>query len=84
VEGFEYFVFKGGSDLLQSPGAPHIIFEFVDWAEKAAMGLQPGAAQKLLLEAGYQLFVLEGDKPVKMESIIESGACNIFASKKWN
>ena len=34
VEGFEYFVFKGGEDALNKPDAPDILFEFVDWAER--------------------------------------------------
>ena len=34
VEGFEYFVFKGGCVPLEKESAPDILFEFVDWAEK--------------------------------------------------
>ena len=82
VEGFEYFVFKGGYELLHSSLGPHIIFEFVDWAEKSAMGLQPGAAQQLLVEAGYKLFLLDGKTTVRIDSILDSGSCNIFASKR--
>ena len=33
VEGFEYFVFKGGEKYLKKNDAPDILFEFVDWAE---------------------------------------------------
>lgn len=30
VEGFEYFVFKGGESVLRKCNAPDILFEFVD------------------------------------------------------
>jgi FkbM family methyltransferase len=82
VEGFEYFVFKGAQELLSSPQAPDIIFEFVDWAEKQAMGLVPGAAQQLLLDFGYKLYVLDKDRPVKIDSVLREGSFNLFASKK--
>jgi FkbM family methyltransferase len=82
VEGFEYFVFKGAQELLNSPQAPDIIFEFVDWAEKQAMGLMPGAAQQLLLDFGYTLYALDKDRPVVIDSVLREGSFNLFASKK--
>lgn len=82
VEGFEYYVFKGAEKVLQLDNAPDIVFEFVDWAEKLAMGLDPGAAQKLLLEFGYQLYAIENDTPVKLYNILEKGAGDLFATKK--
>ncbi len=82
VEGFEYFVFKGASTLLSSERAPHLVFEFVDWAEQQAMGLRPGAAQEYLLNIGYELFVIQGKKLVKLDNILQSGSYNLLASKR--
>lgn len=83
VEGYEYFVFKGAEDLLRSPHPPKIIFEFVDWAEKQAMGLQPGAAQNYLLAMGYQLFVVkENGSITKINQVIKSGGYNLLAIKE--
>ncbi|MEO5891099.1 MAG: FkbM family methyltransferase [Ferruginibacter sp.] len=81
VEGFEYFVFKGAEDLLSAADAPPIIFEFVDWAEQQAMGLQPGAAQQLLVEMGYTLYEIAGRRLIKQASCYSSGAFNLLASK---
>ena len=82
VEGFEYFVFKGAEALLSAPDAPVIIFEFVDWAEKLAMGLTPGAAQVLLVEKGYTLYEIHAAGLVKKESPFTAGSYNLVASKK--
>lgn len=82
VEGFEYFVFQGAEQLLTQDESPDIIFEFVDWAESAAMNLSPGSAQLFLKEHGYRLYNLEKNKPQKMDNILISGAANLFASKK--
>jgi FkbM family methyltransferase len=82
VEGFEYFVFKGAQELLEGTNAPVIIFEFVDWAEKHAMDLKPGAAQQLLKENGYQLYKINGNQFIPLENIAESGSSNMIASKK--
>jgi FkbM family methyltransferase len=81
VEGFEYFVFKGAEKLLQQIHAPIIVFEFVDWAEKRAMGLEPGTAQQYLVDNGYQLYAIKGGKVEKIEKPFVSGACNLIASK---
>jgi FkbM family methyltransferase len=82
VEGFEYFVFKGGDRLLKADNAPLIIFEFVDWAERAASGLQPGDAQKLLKSFGYRLYALEKNRTVELDSTIETGSNNLIATKQ--
>jgi FkbM family methyltransferase len=82
VEGFEYFVFKGGEELLKSDKAPVIIFEFVDWAEQNASGLKPGDAQKLLKSFGYRLYMLEGNRTVEIDRPVVSGSYNLVASKQ--
>jgi FkbM family methyltransferase len=81
VEGFEYFVFRGALNLLQGPDAPVIIFEFVDWAEKRAMGLAAGSAQQLLLENGYTLYEIQGTNLIKVDSCFSGGASNLVAAK---
>lgn len=83
VEGFEYYVFKGAEEILKKEGAPDIVFEFVDWAEELAMGLSPGAAQKVLIEMGYQLFVIKNDNLVRLNHILQKGAADLFATKKF-
>jgi len=82
VEGFEHFVFKGGQHLLSRSDAPIIIFEFVDWAEKRAMGLEAGAAQRMLMDMGYQLYEIHEKKIVKVSTHRENGAANFVASKE--
>jgi FkbM family methyltransferase len=82
VEGFEYFVFKGAERLLSGQDAPVIIFEFVDWAEKHAMELEAGSAQRLLQEMGYLLYEIDGDKLIKKDTCFTSGSFNLVASKK--
>lgn len=82
VEGFEYFVFKGAELLLKSAAAPLIIFEFVDWAEKQAMNLDPGAAQRLLVENGYILYEIRGHSLKKMDGVLTSGSYNLLASRQ--
>jgi len=59
IEGFEYFAFEGGRDLLMNGNAPDILFEFANWAEDSAPGIKAGDAQKLLMDFGYQLYVFE-------------------------
>ena len=82
VEGFEYFVFKGATEMLASSAPPKIVFEFVDWAEKQAMGLQPGAAQQYLVEQGYELYILQDEKPVKrIQYILKEGGYNLLATR---
>ncbi|HEY8933871.1 MAG TPA: FkbM family methyltransferase [Cyclobacteriaceae bacterium] len=59
IEGFEYFAFEGGRELLMNRDAPDILFEFANWAEDSAPGIKAGAAQKLLMDFGYQLYVFK-------------------------
>lgn len=82
VEGFEYFVFKGGEELFSRQDAPDIVFEFVDWAEALAMGLTPGSAQRLLKEYHYDLYKIEKGKLMKLDRVLESGAAELFATKR--
>jgi FkbM family methyltransferase len=83
VEGFEYYAFSGGKDLLQGNNAPSILFEFVDWAENAATSNKAGIAQSLLLEYGYQLYPFKNSRlGEKLTSPLSSGASLIYATKK--
>jgi FkbM family methyltransferase len=83
VEGYEYHAFRGASVLLARSDAPDIIFEFVDWAEKAAKGTNVGDAQRLLKDLGYRIFYFN-DKGKMQETpeIIKTGFCMLFATKK--
>lgn len=81
IEGFEYFLFKGAEKLLKMPQAPVILFEFVDWAEKNAQ-LEPGYAQKLLLEYGYKLFDLRGKNKIqRLDKVMHEGSAMLVAKK---
>lgn len=83
VEGFEYYVFKGSAGLLSDPGAPDILFEFIDWSEESAMGRSPGDAQRLLVDYGYKLFSFgKKGELLEMKAVISSGYSLIFATKK--
>jgi FkbM family methyltransferase len=83
VEGFEYHVFKGAESLLSGNDAPDIIFEFVDWAEKSASGIEIGAAQQILMDMGYRIFCInDRNKMNELDGIIREGSYMLFASKK--
>ena len=75
VQGFELFVFKGMKNLLCNKKVENIVFEFEFWAEEAA-GFERGAAQKYLLETGYELFDLGGKK---LPAILTTGRAMIWA-----
>jgi FkbM family methyltransferase len=82
VEGFEYFVFKGGQRLLSGEHRPTVFFEFVDWAERNAQGLAAGTAQQYMLDIGYDLYIItEKNARVKIESPVINGSHNILAQK---
>ena len=81
IEGFEYFAFQGGRQLLTSGAAPDIIFEFVSWAEEQT-NMAKGSAQKLLMEFGYTLYHLEDEKLIPISNIILDGGASIFATKR--
>jgi FkbM family methyltransferase len=81
IEGFEYFAFMGGNEILQCQQAPDIIFEFMFYAEEQAE-IEKGAAQKLLMSWGYKLSLMEGRKLVPLENPLTEGGGLIFASKR--
>jgi FkbM family methyltransferase len=58
VEGFEAHVFLGATELLRSAHAPMVVFEFCDWAEERAFPGRKGWAQKIMLDAGYNLWLM--------------------------
>ena len=83
IEGFEYRAFLGGTRLLTGESAPDILFEFVDWAENAALAGSAGAAQALLIEFGYKIYRFRDGKLGSMvKSPLTVGACLLFATKK--
>ncbi|MEP6749375.1 MAG: FkbM family methyltransferase [Bacteroidota bacterium] len=83
IEGFEYFAFKGAKELLSRKDAPMIFFEFVDWAETRAQNLEAGAAQRLLIEYGYSLYLVDNNnKRNKIDGHLTTGASNILAVKE--
>jgi FkbM family methyltransferase len=59
VEGFESAVFRGAARLLNGSNPPIIAFEFDEWAEARTPHTRVGDAQRLLLEYGYTLWLLE-------------------------
>lgn len=84
VEGYEYHVFKGATELLMREDAPDILFEFADWAEENAKGVLVGASQKILKDCGYKIFYFDKDISKMKESteIITKGFYMLFASKR--
>jgi FkbM family methyltransferase len=67
VEGFELDVLKGASGLIESERPPLIIFEFCDWAEARMRNETVGAAQRFLMEKGFQIWPAgdyKSDRPV--------------------
>lgn len=84
IEGFEYFAFHGGPNLLSKSTAPDILFEFMDWAEESTGSLKAGAAQALLLQYGYILYTIAGNGLRKMDAAQYSGDAMIYATKKMS
>lgn len=81
IEGFEYFAFKGGEQILSSEEAPLILFEFVHWAEEHA-GLKPGDAQRLLQSYGYSLYELMNNGSFKkLSGAVNQGSAMLVATK---
>jgi FkbM family methyltransferase len=74
VEGFEAAVFRGAARLLNGPRPPLVVFEFCDWAEARAPGVNVGEAQRALREYGYTLWRLHefgrrGARPLDTEML---------------
>jgi FkbM family methyltransferase len=84
VEGYEYHVFKGATELLNREDAPDILFEFADWAEENAKGVTVGAAQKILKDMGYRIYYFNRQRMQMKESvdILKKGFFMLFATKK--
>jgi FkbM family methyltransferase len=81
IEGYEYYAFKGAEALLTAPDAPDIFFEFIDWTEDLAKGIEKGSAQTILKEWGYHLYKIEDNKTVPLPKIITEGGLMIYATK---
>lgn len=79
IEGYEYYAIKGAQELLKRD-KPAIIFEFVDWAEEQAKGLEKGSCQKLLHSLGFQLSILKGHIPKKLSKIMLEGSGMLIAT----
>jgi FkbM family methyltransferase len=82
IEGYEYYAFKGAETLLSAPDAPDIFFEFIDWTENLANGIEKGSAQAILKKWGYHLYKIEENKMVPLNEIITVGGLMIYATKK--
>jgi FkbM family methyltransferase len=84
VEGYEYHVFKGAETLMSGNEAPDIIFEFVDWAERNAIGISVGDAQRLLRSYGYRIFYFNENRKAmdEVKEIIVKGFHILYATKK--
>lgn len=80
VEGYEYFVFKGAEELLNSNKAPFIIFEFVEWAENSIQKINIGEAQEYLFSIGYKVYIIEENRKLKRTNFsMKSGSFNLLA-----
>lgn len=83
VEGYEYFVFSGAEQLLKAADAPDIIFEFGDWTEENAKGVEIGDAQRVLKSYGYKLYLVEKEiSKVPLTQVLTKGSAMLFATKK--
>lgn len=80
VEGFEYQVFVGASQILRED-KPDIIFEFCDWADQRNTGVAIGDAQKLLMAMGYTLWTLDAylEQSMPIEQAITNGSAMLVA-----
>ena len=82
VEGYEYHVFKGAIQLLVGKDAPDILFEFADWAEEQAKGINIGASQQILREMGYRIFYFkEKGEMEEVKEILQKGFFMLYATK---
>ena len=81
VEGYEYDVFKGGSNVLSHPSAPDILFEFLGWAEAEIPGRKAGDAQRLLIEYGYELHEFADNRLFQLKDTLDGRPGMLFATK---
>lgn len=82
IEGFEYFAFRGGVQMLKKENAPDILFEFIASSEEAADYLEPGDAQSILMSYGYTLYTIKETRLVPLVKPMTKSYAMIFASKK--
>ena len=83
IKGYESHAFRGAARLLSLPDAPDILFEFVDWAEAAAAGTEPGDAQRVLLAYGYKLYTFSGKGDLHpLTEVLTKENAMILATKK--
>ncbi|MFH1868858.1 MAG: FkbM family methyltransferase [Candidatus Omnitrophota bacterium] len=86
IEGYEAAAFKGAKKLLSGKNAPLILFEFLDWAENNAKDTTAGDAQRILRDAGYDIWkfkdYIDGKKP--LSAIVKEGSLNLVAVKNGN
>jgi hypothetical protein len=83
VEGYEYHVFKGATELLGREDAPDIIFEFVDWAESASGEIKVGSSQQILRDFGYLIYYFNGTRTMEeVNGILKKGFYMLYATKK--
>ena len=78
VEGFEAAVFLGAKNLLKKQ-KPIIIFEFCDWAEENSGRFEVGESQEVLKEAGYDIYIIEAGRMVRLEESRKKGYENLLA-----
>ncbi|HDH08716.1 MAG TPA: FkbM family methyltransferase [Gammaproteobacteria bacterium] len=78
VEGFESAVFLGAKELLKEQ-KPRIIFEFCDWAEENSGRFNIGESQKILREAGYEIYLSSSDGIIRLTDVIKGGYENLIA-----
>jgi FkbM family methyltransferase len=83
VEGYECLILKSMEKFLVRNKKCKILFEFVDWAEKAS-GFKCGESQEFLLYHDYQLQLLEDNysENKQISYPIIKGFAMILASKK--
>jgi FkbM family methyltransferase len=84
VEGHEAAVLRGASRLLGGPSPPLIVFEFCDWAEEKAEGARKGDAQRILRDAGFQVWhlrdFLRGEAP--LHDVVTAGFLTLVARRE--
>lgn len=84
VEGYECLILKSMEKFLVRNKKCKILFEFVDWAEKAS-GFSCGDSQEFLLYHDYQLQLLNDNsfENKKLSFPITKGFAMILASKNF-
>jgi len=81
IEGFEYFAFRGGMNLLKEEHAPDILFEFIASSEIKAKDLDAGDAQAILMSYGYNLYSVHNGKLDLLKKPLTEKFSMIYATK---